>query len=215
MLFIFDWDGTVCDSTGKIVLCMQRAANDIGIEVLEPDVIKNIIGLGLPEALVTLYPHLDVEKQSQLTASYSSHFLKDDVSNPTQLFEGALDTLKQLKENGFKLAVATGKSRRGLNRVLEQLDLSNFFDATRCADETESKPHPKMLQELLVEFNVDSRRSVMIGDTEYDMEMAERIGMPRIAVSYGAHHIDRLVKYDPILCIDHFSQIENFKFSKS
>ena len=212
MLYIFDWDGTVCDSTAKIVFCMQRAAEEVGIEVLESETIKNIIGLGLPEALETLYPGLSQQQQNALKTHYSQHFLIEDESNPTQLFEGALETLEHLIAQGFKITVATGKSRQGLNRVLAQLGLQNLFHATRCADETESKPHPKMLCELLAEFNVEATQAVMVGDTEYDMEMAYSIDMPRIAVSYGAHHIDRLIKYEPQICADVFADVIKFRF---
>jgi phosphoglycolate phosphatase len=124
------------------------------------------------------------------------------------------DTLQQLKDEGCTLAVATGKSRRGLSRVLDQLQMLDFFHATRCADETQSKPHPQMLHELLDELVVPVERAVMIGDTEYDMAMAQAAAMPRIGVSYGAHAADRLLPYQPELVIDEFAQLLDWRKSR-
>jgi len=123
------------------------------------------------------------------------------------LFPGVLATLQKLKGQEFHLAIATGKSRRGLDRVLAQLDLLDFFDATRCADETRSKPHPQMLHELLDELRMSAEQAVMIGDTEYDLAMARSAGMPRIAVDYGAHAIERLLPYEPALVLTEFAQL--------
>ena len=212
MLFIFDWDGTVCDSAAKIVDSMQKSAEDAGVQVLSSDEIKNIIGLGLPEAVQTLYPDQSEQKQEEIRSGYSRHYLNKDQGNPTPLFEGALETLHMLADKGFHLAVATGKSRKGLDRILKEHGLENFFHSTRCADETASKPHPLMLEELLRELDVPVEQAVMVGDTEFDMAMAEAIGMPRIAVSYGAHHIDRLRKYQPALCVDEFATIAAYSF---
>lgn len=211
MLFIFDWDGTISDSTAKIVRCMQLAAEDAGLEVLPDDEIRNIIGLGLPEAISSLYPRANADEREKLRLGYSAHFLREDTL-PSPFFPGVLDTLDSLRRDGFILTVATGKSRRGLDRVLDNLDLKSFFHASRCADETASKPHPQMLNELLLEFSASAQEAVMIGDTEYDMAMAREIDMHRIAVSYGAHHIDRLLPYEPRMCIDSFSEILNWRF---
>ena len=206
MLYIFDWDGTLSDSAEKIVSCMQRAAEDSSLEVLDDEAIKNIIGLGLPEAIKTLYPDIAESELENYRQNYVTHFIKDDAE-PSPFFPGVVDTLVQLKEQGHHLTVATGKSRRGLNRVLKNLDMENFFHSTRCADETASKPNPLMLEELLEEFSVPVEETVMVGDTEYDMAMAHILGMPRIAVSYGAHHISRLQAYEPDLCVDEFEEI--------
>lgn len=209
MLFIFDWDGTISNSTAKIVKCMQNAAADIGVEVLESDVVQNIIGLGLPEAIEVLYPEESDSIREEVRVGYSKHFVREDQT-PSPFFDGVMDTLEQLKLQGHQLAVATGKSRKGLDRVLGNLKLDNFFDSSRCADETASKPDPKMLHELLDEFSLSVNDAAMIGDTEFDMAMAHKIGMPRIAVSYGAHHIDRLRVYKPDMCVDYFSEILNW-----
>lgn len=211
MLFIFDWDGTISDSTAKIVRCMQLAAEDSGLEVLPDEDIRNIIGLGLPEAISSLYPQANADEREKIRLGYSAHFLREDTL-PSPFFPGVLDTLDSLRQDGFILTVATGKSRRGLDRVLDNLDLKSFFHASRCADETASKPHPRMLHELLLEFSASAQEAVMVGDTEYDMAMAREIDMHRIAVTYGAHHIDRLLPYEPRMCIDSFNEILNWRF---
>ncbi|MFT5083876.1 MAG: phosphoglycolate phosphatase [Lentisphaeria bacterium] len=206
MFFIFDWDGTICDSTAKIVRCMQMAAEDANLSILDDDVIKNIIGLGLPEAIVALYPEIQADDIKELRAAYANHFVREDTQ-PSPFFPGVMETLETLRDSGYTLAIATGKSRRGLDRVLKNVKLGSFFNATRCADETASKPNPLMLNELLAEFSVDVHDAVMVGDTEYDMAMASEIRMRKIAVSYGAHHIDRLKKHHPIMCIDNFKEM--------
>ncbi len=204
MLLIFDWDGTLSDSKAKITRAMQMAAGDLGWEPLADHLIHDIIGLGLPEAIHQLYPDVRVEDRSKLRDAYAARFLMLDEARPSDFFPGVKETLGALKAQGHILAVATGKSRKGLDRIFGVLGLSNFFHATRCADETASKPNPLMLEELLKEFDVSASDAVMIGDTEFDMEMAKRIGMPRIAVSYGAHSIERLHGYEPALCLDRF-----------
>lgn len=207
MLFIFDWDGTLSDSKGKITRAMQLAAQDMGWQPLADHLIHDIIGLGLPEAIHRLYPAVDLLDRQRLRDAYAIHFLALDELKPSDFFPGVVNTLHQLKSAGHTLTVATGKSRKGLDRILGVLGLADFFHATRCADETASKPDPLMLAQLLEEFQASVSDAVMIGDTEYDMEMARRIGMSRIAVSYGAHHIDRLYPYEPELCVDRFDQL--------
>ncbi|MFT6254171.1 MAG: phosphoglycolate phosphatase [Granulosicoccus sp.] len=203
MLLIFDWDGTLSDSTSKIVTCLQKAAETTGFPVLEDDVICNVIGLGLPEVMERLYPRLGDDEKEQVRLHYVEHFLAADKT-PSPFFYGVEKGLRSLRSAGFKMAVATGKSRRGLDRVLDRLDMRSYFDASRCADETLSKPHPLMLEELLLEMDVSAGKAMMVGDTEYDMEMAQKANVHRVAVSYGAHHIDRLKPYQPLLCTDHF-----------
>ncbi|MFT7558582.1 MAG: phosphoglycolate phosphatase [Flavobacteriales bacterium] len=211
MLFIFDWDGTISDSADKIVLCMQQAAVDLDLEPRTELEIKNIIGLGLPEAMLTLYPGLPAEILERYMTGYSAHYIKRDQV-PSPFFDGAKAAMDQLKAQGYKLAVATGKSRRGLNRVLDRLDMSDYFHATRCADETASKPSPLMLHQILEELSVDVSQAVMVGDTEWDLEMANQANMRKIAVSYGAHETDRLHLSKPDLMMDHFKQILDWRF---
>lgn len=206
MLFIFDWDGTLCDSTGKIVRCMQLAARKVGLRDLEDFEVLDIIGLGLPEAVARLFPGAPLAALQALSGAYAEYFIADEHT-PMGFFQGVEETLNHLRDQGYQLTIATGKSRRGLERVLDSLKMQGFFHASRCADETRSKPDPTMLQELLVEFRQRPDCAVMVGDTEYDMEMARRIDMPRVAVSYGAHMIERLRPYEPILCIDRFPEI--------
>lgn len=207
MLFIFDWDGTLSDSTAKITKAMQLAAQDLGWQPLPEMPIRNIIGLGLPEAIATLYPEVSVLERQRLRDAYAHNFLALDQANPSSLFPSVSETLVELKTQGHLLSIATGKSRKGLDRILQSMDLHDFFDATRCADETASKPHPLMLEQLLAEFDVMADEAVMVGDTEYDMEMARVIAMPRIAVSYGAHHADRLHPFELEMCLDRFDEI--------
>jgi phosphoglycolate phosphatase len=204
VLLIFDWDGTLSDSTSKIVSCLQKAAETTGFPVLEDDVICNIIGLGLPEAMQCLYPELSIGDKERVRLHYIEHFLAADQT-PSPFFAGVIEGLDRLRAENFSMAVATGKSRRGLDRVLNNVDMQRYFDASRCADETRSKPHPLMLQELLTEMNVSADKAMMVGDTEYDMEMAQNASVHPIAVSYGAHHIDRLKPYNPLLCANDFS----------
>lgn len=211
MLLIFDWDGTLSDSTGIITRAMQRAARDLGWPVPEPEAVHNIIGLGLPEALNELYPDRQKADYEALKTRYRSHYLIEDQATPAQFFPQVMETLTQLRDQGHQLAVATGKSRQGLDRVFEAMELRDFFHASRCADETASKPHPLMLRQLLDELEGRAESAVMVGDTEYDMAMAQKAGMARIAVSYGAHAIERLHPYEPALCLDQFGDIRSWQ----
>jgi len=206
MLFIFDWDGTLIDSTGHIIAAMQQAAQELRFPVLTDAAVQNIIGLGLPEAILALYPELDDAARYELRLGYAKHYIALN-EEPPEFFAGVTDTLDRLKTAGHHLAVATGKNRRGLQRVLGQLDMLDYFHATRCADETQSKPHPQMLHELLAELKAPVERAVMIGDTEYDMAMAQQANMPRIAVDYGAHAAERLLRYEPDMLLSDFSQL--------
>ena len=207
-LLIFDWDGTLIDSADKIISCMQRAATTSGLEMLEAEKIKSIIGLGLPEAIQTLYPESDTDARERFREHYANHYLEADRI-PCDFFPGVRDTLDALKEEGYILAVATGKARRGLNRILANMNMLNYFHASRCSDETRSKPHPQMLHELLGQFGKKPMEAVMVGDTTFDMEMACRAGIPRLAVSYGVHQAEILKQYEPIGIINHFPNIVN------
>lgn len=206
MLFIFDWDGTLSDSTDKIVKCMQIATRKAGFSARTDDEIRNIIGLGLPEAILALYPSATAAQISAIRSAYSEVYLAEDKI-PSPFYPAVEETLHRLRDEGYHLTVATGKSRRGLDRVLGSLGMTGFFHGSRCADETASKPHPLMLNEIMQELRYRAEDAVMVGDTEYDMEMAKSVGMPRVAVSYGAHHVSRLTQYEPKLCIDVFSEL--------
>jgi len=209
-LFIFDWDGTLIDSADKIVGAMLAAISELELESRTDAEARNIIGLGLPEAVQHLYPELSEAGQQAMRAAYARHFVAADQV-PCALFPGALETLAELRDAGCLLAIATGKNRRGLTRVLGGLGLLDFFDATRCADETRSKPHPQMLHELLAGFGLPAVSAVMVGDTEYDMAMARNAGMDRIAVNYGAHAVERLLSYEPALVLERLSQLVDWR----
>jgi len=168
--------------------------------------IRNIVGLGLPQAVALLFPRLGEQERSAMAQAYSQHYVSSD-QGPAALFEGALDTLLAIRDRGIELAVATGKSRRGLDRVLSGLGLSDFFDATRCADETRSKPHPLMLEEIMVERDKAPHEVLMVGDTEYDLLMARDAGVRSVGVSFGVHSIDRLALCEPVAIVDSLPQL--------
>ncbi|AMX02490.1 HAD-IA family hydrolase [Microbulbifer thermotolerans] len=206
MLVILDWDGTVCNSEARIVSCMQRAAERAGLPERSPDAIGNIIGLGLPEAVATLFPDEPLAQQLSLRNYYSEEWMAAR-KEPLPLFDGVMETLDQLLGAGHRLAVATGKSRRGLNREFEEHGIGSLFTASRCADETASKPNPLMLRELLDETGVAAADAVMVGDTIYDLEMAASAGVASIGVSYGVHEPERLAALRPSAIIDRFSEL--------
>lgn len=207
MLFIFDWDGTLCRSIDRIVTSVQRATADLSLPPLAYDKAKSIIGLGLQEAMNVLFPNLAQPARDQLVIRYKHHFISLDGEVPSPLYEDAMHTLDTLRSAGHSLAVATGKGRDGLDRVLQEKQLEQYFDATRCADETKSKPHPLMLQELLNELGFSPEDAIMVGDTDFDLAMANAAGMKSIGVSYGAHDLDRLKACKPHLIVDELSTI--------
>ncbi|MDB5961449.1 MAG: family hydrolase [Massilia sp.] len=189
-LIVFDWDGTLMDSTATIVRSIQAAARDLGLPIPRDEQASHVIGLGLQEALMTVMPDMELSMAPKMVERYKYHYLAKDPE--LVLFDGVRDMLTELSQAGYFLAVATGKSRVGLNRAMNAAGLLSMFDATRCADETFSKPHPAMLQELTRELGQDMRRTVMIGDTTHDLLMASNAGAGAIAVEYGAHPVDHL-----------------------
>lgn len=199
-LVIFDWDGTVMDSVAQIVRSIQAAAGDLGVDAPSEAAAKDIIGLGLPEAMRVLFPSVTEAAREALRQQYATHFVASSHGQAAP-FAGAEAMLQGLRASGVRLAVATGKSRKGLNRVLGDTGWEHYFAATRCADETLSKPHPRMLNELLNELNVPVQRAMMVGDTTYDLAMAEAIGMASVGVTYGVHSAERLQAHKPLaLC---------------
>lgn len=195
-LIVFDWDGTLMDSTSTIVKCIQAAAKDLGLPIPRDHAAAQVIGLGLQEAMQAAMPDIDPHYYPRMVERYRYHYLSKD--HELVLFDGALEMLKDLAQQAYFLAVATGKSRVGLNRAMNAVGLLSLFDATRCADETFSKPHPAMLQELTRELGQDMRRTVMIGDTSHDLLMANNAGAAGIAVQYGAHPPEQLDACQPI-----------------
>ena len=206
-LLIFDWDGTLSDSVARISTCIQMAAKDHDLPVPDFNAAKEIIGLGLQEAIGQLFPQSTAEAVVAFSETYSAHYRTQD-HKPCEFFPGVIETLEQLRAQNYLLSIATGKSRAGLDRVLHATGLQDFFHSSRCADETRSKPHPMMLQELLALHNVSPEQAVMVGDTEFDMEMAVNAGVPRIGVSYGAHEAKRLNVFNLSACLDNFLDIK-------
>jgi len=208
-LIIFDWDGTLMDSEAHIVESMQAAMLEQQLEVLSATTVRNIIGLGLPEAVHTLYPDLPEEPRKALCEGYSHHFV---AGNPAtlELFPEAEVVLTDLKAAGLRLAVATGKTRKGLDRLLAYNNWHSYFHGSRCADETSSKPHPQMLHELLAEFDCPPEQALMVGDTEFDLAMAANAGIDSVGVSYGVHDVPRLQQYRPRLVIDHLTELRDW-----
>lgn len=193
---IFDWDGTLIDSVDHIADSLHQAATELGYPELEREAYRDIIGLGMIEALEKLYPGLSREEMVRIREGYAGYFFKK-VTTPQNVFDGMADVVADLRSSGRGCSVATGKSRRGLEMALTSSGLGAHFDTTRCADETRSKPHPLMLEEILAFYGYEPEEAVMIGDTRYDLEMAQRIGMPSIGVEWGVHKRDVLEAYDP------------------
>lgn len=184
-LVVFDWDGTLFDSTALIARCIQSACADLGLPVPARNEAAYVIGLGLHDALAHVAPTLPAERVPELGLRYRHHYF--NAQHELSLFEGVLPLLAELKQRNHWLAVATGKTRQGLNEALAHVELQGLFDGTRTADETASKPHPRMLLELMAEFGVDPERTLMIGDTTHDLQLALNAGAHSVAVSFGAH----------------------------
>lgn len=204
-LIVFDWDGTLMDSETQIVHSIFGAIRDMQLESRTADECRNIIGLGLKEAVDALYPGRDEDFNRQFVDSYRHHWFS--LANDAELFPGARETLLLLREAGFELAIATGKGRTGLEKALKHTELESIFSATRCADETRSKPHPQMLEEILQETGVEAEYTLMVGDTEYDMNMAGQAGVHAVAVSYGVHERERLMAHQPLVCLDTITEL--------
>jgi phosphoglycolate phosphatase len=204
-LIVFDWDGTLMDSAGTIVACIQAAAVDMGFPPPAAERARHVIGLGLGEALRYALPELEAERHAALADRYRHHYLSQD--HELKLFDGAADMVRHLKSDGYLLAVATGKSRKGLDRALEVSGIGDCFHATRCADECHSKPHPQMLEELMDELAVPPRLTLMIGDTTHDLQMAINAGVDALAVAHGAHDRGTLEGLSPVHCAKDLSEL--------
>jgi phosphoglycolate phosphatase len=206
-LLVFDWDGTLVDSVAYIAQSMRTAAAEQDLPIPTVDAVREIVGLGLTEAVQRLFPQLGEAANKALSVHYSTVF-KRDQDQPCRLFDGVRRSLEELRDAGFQLAVATGKSRKGLHRAMQELEMGDLFVSSRCADETRSKPDPLMLLELLDELAVEPARALMIGDTLHDLNMATNAGVTSIAVDYGAHPRARLLAAAPFACISRFSDIK-------
>jgi phosphoglycolate phosphatase len=206
-LVVFDWDGTLVDSTGRIAESLHRAAVDTGLPVLPVSRYRSIIGLGLPEALQSLYPDSDEQTRQTLRGHYARHYIESTEADPCAVYEGAQELLELLRTRGIRLAVATGKNRPGLERAFRHSGLADYFVASRTADETASKPHPRMLLELLEEQRVTPSRAVMVGDTAFDLDMARRARVAAIGITHGAHPAEQLLACEPVALVEHLSHI--------
>ena len=205
-LLIFDWDGTLANSVGRIVEAMHVASDRMGFARCDDLAVKGIIGLGLPEAIRSLYPEIDDGALVEFRQHYADRYIALDAE-PSPLFEGVAGTLQALRAEGYRLAVATGKARRGLDRVLKSHGWADYFDITRAADETASKPHPLMLEQILAYCDMRPEQALMVGDSSFDLQMARNAGMGSVAVSYGAQSIEMLRAFEPQLAIDHFPEL--------
>ncbi|RAU47390.1 MULTISPECIES: HAD-IIIA family hydrolase [unclassified Pseudomonas] len=208
-LLIFDWDGTLSDSIGRILDAMRQAANLAGRPVRDDQAIKGIIGLGLPEAIRTLYPDISGNDLLDFRQHYADSYMAMDAE-PSKLFDGVRESLEAFRAEGYRLAVATGKARRGLDRVLKAHGWLDYFDATRAADETASKPDPLMLNQILDHCGVKPDKALMVGDASFDLMMANNAGMDAVAVGYGAQSLEALLAYKPRLTIGHFSELRTW-----
>jgi len=204
-LLIFDWDGTLMDSAGVIVDSIQRACADLEIPIPSARASRQIIGLGLTQALKTLLPDLTEEDYPRLVERYRHHYLGRDHAIP--LFAGVETGIRNLHAQGFQLAVATGKNRAGLDRAFVSSGLGDVFLTTRTADQTHSKPHPAMVLEIIDELGADPTRTLVIGDTGHDLLMAANAGVASLGVTYGAHEPDDLLCHAPLLLIDSFDGV--------
>jgi phosphoglycolate phosphatase len=207
-LIVFDWDGTVLDSAGAIVNAIQAACRDLDLPEPTDQQARHVIGLGLADAMQHAVPDLRPEQYQAMVDRYRFHYLSGD--HELNLFAGIRELLARLQSDGHALAVATGKSRLGLNRSLDHSGLRPFFQASRCADECHSKPHPQMLEELLAEFGVTAARTLMIGDTSHDLLMAKNAGVDGLAVTYGAHPHDFLLEHDPVACVHDVPEMDRW-----
>lgn len=207
-LLVFDWDGTLIDSAGAIVSCIQSACRDLGLPVPDDARASHVIGLGLQDALAYAVPGLAPKDYGRVVERYRAHFLQRDAQIP--LFRGAEAMLADLRYRGHVLAIATGKSRAGLARALDNTGLRPLFAASRCADQCSPKPAPDMLLELMAELGTSDVNTLMIGDTVHDLKMAAQAGVPAVAVSYGAHAGADLAALAPLACLDSIDQLTSW-----
>ena len=207
-LVIFDWDGTLMDSTGHIVASVQQAALEMGWEAPAPDKVRAVIGLSLAQALATVMPETSPTAARAFEAAYRRHYLNPDMDEG-DLFPGVRDLLQALRAADIWAAVATGKGRSGLDRVMKKLGVEELFVASRCADEARSKPHPQMLEDILHVTGLEAREAVMVGDTSFDLDMARALRMPAFGVTGGAHPAEQLRACEPMGVLERVTDIRH------
>jgi phosphoglycolate phosphatase len=207
-LIVFDWDGTLLDSAAAIVHAIQSACRDLELPVPDDHQARHVIGLGLTDAMRQAVPDLPPDKYPAIAERYRHHYLAAD--HQLALFAGVSDMLARLQAAGHALAIATGKSRLGLERALDHAGLRPYFLASRCADECHSKPHPQMLEQLMAEFAVPAESVVMIGDTTHDLQMAQNAGVAALAVTYGAHSASHLLEHTPLAALASVPELDRW-----
>ena len=208
-LIVFDWDGTLMDSAAHIVSSLQTAIAELDLEKKTNDELKNIIGLGLREAFFALYPEAGDDELTALTLRYREHFF-DKQADTSKLFSGARELVQELQDKDYYLAIATGKGRNGLNKILKETGMEEFFPITRCADESHSKPHPQMLLDIIDYYGIEANEAIMVGDTEYDLLMANNANANAVGVTYGVHEKQRLLDCEPLTCLDNMNDLHNW-----
>ena len=209
---IFDWDGTLMDSTFSIVESIQLASADVGLPVPSTMQASWIIGLSLESGLYKAVPELTADLMPAFIERYRHHFFQRDKS--IKMFDGAVPMLAELRQRTIPISVATGKSRVGLDRVLRAVELVDYFNTTRCADETQSKPDPQMLHEIMWELDLEPERVLMVGDTTHDIHMAHNAGMDSLAVTYGAHDVPTLEKSEPTVIVESVPEMREWIFGR-
>ncbi len=212
-LLVFDWDGTLVDSIERIVTSLQFASKQIADVDLSEVQARDVIGLGLMEAIEKLHPQLTVQQHANqlnnIADAYRQHYLYENTV-PAPLFDGVNVLLEELIAAGYTLAISTGKSRAGLEQSIDEHQLADYFSSTRCASENKSKPHPEMLHEILHELGYSASQAVMIGDSEYDLKMASNANMQSIGVTHGVHAAATLNKHKPLTCLNNITDLSAY-----
>lgn len=207
-LVVFDWDGTLLDSAGAIVQAIQAACADLELPIPSDQQARHVIGLGLADAMRHAVPDLTADRYRAMVDRYRYHYLSGD--HQLTLFPGVPAMLQRLNAVGHIVTIATGKSRLGLERALDHSGLRPLFQASRCADECHSKPHPQMLEELMAEFGILPEATVMIGDTSHDLLMARNAAVDAVAVTYGAHPHGHLLAHNPVACVSDVTELDSW-----
>jgi phosphoglycolate phosphatase len=212
-LLVFDWDGTLVDSIERIVTSLQHASKHAADTEISETKAKNVIGLGLTEAIAQLHPELDEQfdasKLKNIAEAYRQHYLYDNPI-PAPLFAGVNELLTDLRNDGYMLAISTGKSRAGLEQSINEHRLAEYFATSRCAGENKSKPHPEMLHEILHQLNFSATQALMIGDSEHDLKMANNANMPSIGVIQGVHDRAMLARHNPLACLSNITDLSDY-----
>jgi len=212
-LLVFDWDGTLVDSIERIITSLQHASRQAADIHISETQARDVIGLGLIEAISKLHPELDAQIHStvlnDIADAYRQHYLYHNTV-PAPLFNGVDKLLDELREDGYTLAISTGKSRAGLQQSIDEHQLADYFATTRCAGENKSKPHPEMLHQIIHELNFSASQTLMIGDSEHDLKMANNANMQCIGVTHGVHDAKTLERFNPLTCLDDITELSDY-----